>query len=89
MAGSDIRRQRPLLPALFREAVTGLPIGEVKAAQAFLDLLVETLRSADASLEGESKEQGNAELGLAPSQVCEGRKPDANSNAASASAASM
>ncbi len=51
MAGLDTRRQRPPLPALFREAVTGLPLGEVKAAQTFLDLLVEALRSADASLE--------------------------------------
>ena len=88
MAGSDTRRQRPPFPALFRKAVTGLPMREVKAAQTFLDLLVEALRSAE-SLEGKSKEQGNAELGLAPSQVCEGRKPDANSNAASASAASI
>jgi len=40
-------------------------------------------------LEGESKEQGDAEISLAPSPVCEGRKPDTNSNAASASTASI
>jgi hypothetical protein len=78
MAGLDIRRQRPPLPALFREAVTGLPLGEAKAAQTFLDLLVEALRSADASSKAEREEQGDAEPSLAPSPVCEGRTPDTN-----------